>query len=128
MVEGIGDDARCHDADVAVEEVRIDGKGSDERDCGRFLRKILGHGVIFFFFIQRRREGMKLRFYIAVGTTWSDLAALAAPASNSVLVLYLPQLKVPYERTLECARRSRMVLVVMTIAIQNSSKKSVSSM
>lgn len=71
---------------------------------------------------------MRLRFYTAVGTTWSDLAALATPASNSVLVLYLPQLKVPYGRALECARRSRMVLVVMTIAIQNSSKKSVSSM
>lgn len=57
MVEGIGDDARCHDADVAVEEVRIDGKGSDKRDCGRFLRKILSHGVIFFYFSRGEEKG-----------------------------------------------------------------------
>lgn len=57
MVEGKGDDARCHDADVAVEEVRIDGKGSDKRDCGRFLRKILSHGVIFFYFSRGEEKG-----------------------------------------------------------------------
>lgn len=48
VVEGIGDDARCHDSDVAIKEVRVDGKGSDERDCGRLLRKILGHVVALF--------------------------------------------------------------------------------
>ena len=49
MVEGIGDDARCHDPNVAIEEVRIDSEGCDERDCGRFLRKILSHGVVLYF-------------------------------------------------------------------------------
>lgn len=47
VVEGIGDDARCHDPNVTIEEVRIDSEGSDERDCGRLLRKILSHGVVF---------------------------------------------------------------------------------
>lgn len=80
MVEGIGDDARCHDADVAVEEVRIDGKGSDERDCGRFLRKILSHGVIFLFFFpeEKRRDEVEILY-----CGWDDVVGSCRLGSAS---------------------------------------------
>lgn len=85
MVEGIGDDARCHDPDVAIEEVRIDSEGCDERDCGRFLRKILSHSVGFFIFPEEKR-GDEVE---VLNCSWdyrvaSAIAALAAPASKVV--------------------------------------------